>query len=98
MGHEVASDESISEAVILAVSDFEGRDPSSLRPLSDVLDPDALDAIFRPQAADVPRTGGSLSFIYSNSRVTVQNGEYFTLQPIGPYFCNDRSSLASSHG
>lgn len=80
MDYEIKADESVSIAIIRAVSAIEGRDPCSLRRLSDVLDPDALDVLFDPQADDTPRTGGRLSFIYSHCRVTIDNGEYLTVQ------------------
>ena len=79
MEYEIGPDESVSTAVVRAVSAVEGREPSSLRPLSDVLDPDALDALFEPRSNGRPRTGGQLSFIYSDCVVTIDNGEYLSL-------------------
>lgn len=81
MEYEIGADESVSTAVIRAVSTVEGRDPCSLRPLSAVLDPSALDALFDERYNGLPRTGGRLSFYYSNCRVTVDSNEYLTLQP-----------------
>lgn len=80
MDYEIDAEESVSEAVIFAVSAVEGCDPVALRPLADVVDPDALNVLFQPRAEDVPRTGGDLSFVYSHCRVTVYNGEYLTVQ------------------
>jgi hypothetical protein len=77
--YEIGADESVSTAVVRAVSAIEGREPRSLRPLSDVLDPDALDALFEPRSNGRPRIGGQLSFIYSNCVVTIDNGEYLSL-------------------
>jgi hypothetical protein len=48
----------------------------------DVLDPDALDALFDSRADGAPRTGGHLSFIFSGCSVTVDNGEYLTVEPL----------------
>ena len=79
MEYEIAPDESVSTAVVHAVSAVEGREPSSLRPLSDVLDPDALDTLFEPRSNGRPRIGGQLSFIYSDCVVTIDNGEYLSL-------------------
>ena len=79
MEYEIGPDESVSTAVVRAVSAIEGREPRSLRPLSDVLDPDALDALFEPRSNDRPRVGGQLSFIYSDCVVTIDNGEYLSL-------------------
>ena len=79
MEYEIAPDESVSTAVRRAVSAVEGRESGSLRPLSDVLDPDALDTLFEPRSNGRPRTGGQLSFIYSDCVVTIDNGEYLSL-------------------
>lgn len=86
---EIGSDESISTAVMRAVSAVEGRDPLSLRPLTDVLDPDALDRLFAARHDGTARRGGSLSFVYSKCRVTVENGEYLTIHPIDPRIRDD---------
>jgi hypothetical protein len=74
--------ESVSMAVVRAVSAVEGREPHSLPPLANVLDTDALDALFNARGDGTPRTGGRLSFVYSNCRLTIDNGEYLTLQPL----------------
>ena len=76
MEYEIGPEESVSTAVIRAVSAVEGREPTSLGPLTAILDPDALDALF------VARTGGRVSFVFSNCRVTIDNDEYLTLQPL----------------
>lgn len=84
MEYEIGPDESVSVAVVRAVSAVEDRDPMSLRPLTEVLDPDALDSLFGPRGNGDPRPGGSLSFVYSECRVTVDNGEYLTLESVTP--------------
>lgn len=84
MEYEIGPGESTSAAVLRAVSAVEDRDPRSLRPLTDVVDPDALDALFGARDDGTPRSGGRLTFVYSRSRVTVENGEYLTLRPIDP--------------
>ncbi len=82
METEIRKDESVSMAIVRAVCAVEGREPGSLRPLAQVFDPDALDNIFDSRPDGEPRIGGHLSFIYSNSRVSVDNGEYLTIQPL----------------
>lgn len=82
MEYEIGTDESIATAVVRAVSAVEGREPSFLPPLADVLDPAALDALFDPRDDGTPRAGGRLSFVYSDCYVTIDNGEYITLQPL----------------
>jgi len=94
MEYEVGSAESVSTAVVRAVSAVDGRKPSSLPPLSHVLDPDALDALFDSHADGEPRTGGRLSFIYCRCRITLDNGEFLTIQPLNnhPRTTSDRES------
>lgn len=82
MDTDIGPGESVSLAVIRAVSAVEGHEPCSLPPLSEVLDPDALDALYDSPSNDTPRTGGCLSFVYCMCRVTVDNGEYLTIQPL----------------
>lgn len=82
MEYEIGSTESVSIAVVCAVGAVDGRDPCSLPPLSRVLDPDALNALFAPQPDGEPRTGGRLSFTYSGCRVSLDNGEFLTVQPL----------------
>jgi hypothetical protein len=94
--YEIAPNESVSTAVVRAVSAIEGREPRSLRPLSDVLDPDALDALFEPKSNGQPRIGGQLSFIYSNCVVTIDNGEYLFLDLLDTVRY-DRQERKSSH-
>lgn len=85
--YELGPDERVSAAVVRAVSAVEGRDPGSLRPLADVVDPAALDSLFDPRSDGTPRTGGRLSFVFSGCRVTVDNGEYLTLQLLEDRSC-----------
>lgn len=80
MDYCIDGGESVSMAIVRTVSAVEGCDPCSLRPLTAVIDPDALDALFESRSDDTARTGGQLSFIYSQCRVTVDNGEYLTVQ------------------
>lgn len=72
----------MSTAVVRAVSAVEGREPCSLRPLACVFDTDALDALFESRPTGEPRTGGRLSFVYSGCRVSVDNGEYLSIEPL----------------
>lgn len=90
MEYDIEGDESVSTAVVCAVSAVEGREPTSLRPLADVLDPDALDSLFGAQHDGAPRQGGRLSFVYSKCRVTIDNGEYLTLDPLDPRVGTER--------
>lgn len=80
MEYEIGPEESVSTAVVRAVSAIAGREPRSLRPLADVIDPTALDSLFDPRYDGTPRTGGRLSFVYNDCYITIDNGEYLTLQ------------------
>ena len=84
MEYEVGADESTSTAVVRAVSAVEGRDPRSLRPLGEILDPAALDALFGSRDGGILRLGGRLTFVYSECHITIDNAEYLMLQPIYP--------------
>lgn len=90
MEYEIETDESTSTAVVCAVSAVEGRDRRSLRPLAEVLDPAAMNTLFGSRDDGTPRPGGRLTFVYSKCCVTVDNGEYLTLQPIGPRIRDER--------
>ncbi|WP_083898749.1 HalOD1 output domain-containing protein [Natronococcus jeotgali] len=69
-------------AVIRAVSALNGCEPCSMRPLTDVVDPDALDALFAERNDEKPRLGGRISFVYEHCRITVDNGEYLTVRSL----------------
>ncbi len=82
MEYEVGADESLSTAVVRAVSAVEGRDPRDLPPLADVLDPAALDILCESGSTDDLKTGARVSFVFSQSRVIIEHGEYLCLGPI----------------
>ncbi|WP_458205610.1 HalOD1 output domain-containing protein [Haladaptatus sp. NG-SE-30] len=81
-------DETPSEAVLAAVATLSGRDaiPNSitddrseaLEPLSDWINPDALDTLFRTTGDRAPATG-SLTFPYCGYEVTVERKEIVTV-------------------
>jgi hypothetical protein len=76
MQRTTSPDTSVSVAVVEKVSAAEGRDPTSLPLLRDAIDPEALDRLCR--------RGGSatVSFEYSDSRVTISGGESITVEPL----------------
>ena len=90
MEYEIGPGESVSTAVVRAVSAVEGVDRRSLRPLAEVIDPTALNDIFDSRGDGTARSGGRVTFVYSKCRVTVDNGEYLTLQPVSPQI-NERA-------
>lgn len=82
MDYDIEPNESVSMAVIWAVSALNGCEPCSMRSLTDVVDPDALDALFTERNDEEPRLGRRISFVYEHCRVTVDNGESLTVQPL----------------
>ena len=69
----VAEDATASEAVVAAVADSVGADPTEIPSLYDAVDPDALNALFadgRP---------GSVSFEYAGHEVTVCGRDQVTV-------------------
>lgn len=66
----------LSTAVITTVADAEGTDPSDLpQPLHDVIDPDALDQLFR----DRPAADGHVRFRFHGYDVTARSDGTVTL-------------------
>ena len=65
------SSERLSSAIIAAVASVADTEPTELEPLYDCVDPDALDALFRPLSEDRPRSHGRLSFSLDEYDVTV---------------------------
>lgn len=63
---------SISIEVVSRVAELEDCDPVDLSPLHDILDPDALDALFEPLRDGTSRdAAGFVRFEYEGCRVTV---------------------------
>jgi hypothetical protein len=70
MQYQVGPDESFTDAIFRSVADFENSAPVDLPSLYEVVDPDALDALFEH---DVLEESGNLllTIRYSDSTVTV---------------------------
>lgn len=82
MEYDIEPDESVSMAVVRAVSALTGGEPCSMRPLTDVVDPDALNTLFAVRNTGRPRLGGRVSFVYEDCHVTVEDGEYLSVEPV----------------
>lgn len=61
----------VSRQVVTAVADVLGVEPAALEPLADRVEPDALDAIFRPRPRGDRRDGGHVRFRFNGREVTV---------------------------
>ncbi|WP_227355577.1 HalOD1 output domain-containing protein [Haladaptatus salinisoli] len=61
-------------AVVNAIAEHEGASPDDIgQQLYDVIDPDALDALFRPRTNGKPRSDGKAVFTYRGYRVTYRS-------------------------
>ncbi|MFC4245607.1 HalOD1 output domain-containing protein [Natribaculum luteum] len=79
--------ESLSEAVVEAVAAASGRsifatdeDAEPLPPLYDVIDPDALNSLFKP-GRESEQIDGCVSFTYCNHRVVVESSGSVLVSP-----------------
>ena len=67
---------SLGETVVETVADAEDTDPVKIRPvLAEVVDPDALDALFRTES-------GRVTFDYCGYRVTVSADRTVDVTPL----------------
>lgn len=63
-----------STAIINAIADHEGTSPDEIGPrLYDVVDPDALDSLFRPRVDGEQRVGGKAVFGYRGYEITYES-------------------------
>ena len=78
--HEFGGSAKLTTTLVHALSDVAGVDVTDAEfTLSDYVDPEALDNLFKPKDDDSPRLGGHLSFtawgcqvtVYSDGRITV---------------------------
>lgn len=70
--------QSLSFAIIEAVADREGVDPIDIEPptyeaLYDVINPEALDALFAPREDGTPRANGRVEFTFCGYDVVVSS-------------------------
>lgn len=69
--HVADADRPVSAAVLEAVAAATGTDLVDLSPLAEVVDPEALDALFGPKVDGRPRSSGRVEFTFRGHRVTV---------------------------
>ncbi|WP_458209601.1 DUF7504 family protein [Haladaptatus sp. NG-SE-30] len=80
--HDLSSPRSLSTTVTVAVADVAGVEPADIpEQLYDVIDPEALDKLFRPREDGARRRGGRLSFSLYGHHVTVRGNGQITIQP-----------------
>ncbi|WP_049921937.1 HalOD1 output domain-containing protein [Halopiger djelfimassiliensis] len=80
--HDPDGPATLSTTVIHALADCMGVDVTDGRiSLYDAVDPDALDDLFRPRHDGSPRTGGTLTFVVDDHRVTVTSDGEILIEP-----------------
>ncbi|WP_226039479.1 HalOD1 output domain-containing protein [Natrinema sp. DC36] len=80
--HDPDGPATLSTTVIHALADCLGVDVTDSRvSLYDTVDPDALDALFRPRYNGTPRTGGTLSFVVNGHHVRVRGDGEILIEP-----------------
>lgn len=67
--HDWSAEESVVSTVVTAIAELSGR--SSIEPLHDRIDTDALEALFRPISTDRRRDRGHVRFPVEGYDVTV---------------------------
>ncbi|WP_408960756.1 HalOD1 output domain-containing protein [Natrinema sp. 74] len=71
--HDWADSQSLSTTIIEAVGAATDTDPNQMEPMYEALDPDALDALFRPRSDDSLRTNGQVLFSLDGHDVAVHS-------------------------
>ena len=72
--------EGIATSIVTAVADITGRDPTTIDPLSTVVDPDALDTLFASTLEGSRRTDGQVTFRWEGCTVTVYADDRFEVR------------------
>lgn len=76
------AEHSPSMEIVTAVSNCDGTHPTELPPIHEVVDVDALNALFRPRLDGTPRINGHIHIRYSGYDVTFySNGEIYITRP-----------------
>ena len=71
-----------SEVIVSAIATIEDADQTEFAPLYDVVNPSALDMLFRQTHAGTPRSNGLVSFEYAGYKVVYEARDEFTLRPV----------------
>lgn len=83
MRYDPSMDIELTSVVVDALADVAGVDPVEIPPLSDVVDPDAMNALFRPKPDGTPRTRGQLTFTHFGHEVVVEGEGRIEIAPNG---------------
>lgn len=81
--------DTVSGAVIAAISEVTGEQPEDLDPLFNAVDPDCLDGIFTPTSYSQARLNGGVEFEYNGYWIVVRaNGQGY-VYPLEPAIRQD---------
>lgn len=76
---QAAADESLSTSIIRGIATLDDVEPESVDPLYSVIDPDALDALFKPGFSGRPR----VEFQYNGCEVKVTGDRKIEIRTTG---------------
>lgn len=79
--HDFGMDRSLSTTVVLAVSRARGVEPTELPPLAEVIDPDALDALFAPDGREA-LLDARVRFEFADRTVCVRRDGEVLVRPL----------------
>ncbi|GAA0238725.1 HalOD1 output domain-containing protein [Haladaptatus pallidirubidus] len=71
----------LTEQIVATIAETDKRSVDELKPLYEVIDPDALNALFGPHADGSSRTVGEISFEYAGYWVTVSSNYVIEIEP-----------------
>ncbi|WP_266081945.1 HalOD1 output domain-containing protein [Haladaptatus caseinilyticus] len=72
---------SLANQILNAITEVDDRSVDDFEPLYEVIDPDALDALFAPQVDGSSRAVGNISFQYAGYWVTVSSDGAVEIDP-----------------
>lgn len=75
VSQSLAPTEDVNTTVVMAVADATGTPAVELPPLYDVIDPDALSAMFQQGPGGRARTGVRVTFTMAGCDVSIRDGE-----------------------
>lgn len=81
LNHDESDRDSLCYTVLRAVSAVTGKAPQALDPLSDTIDPDALDTLFEISDARGDTVDARLTIRYNGCRVAVYSDGHLVVEP-----------------
>ena len=84
-----------SEVIATVIATIEDADQTEFAPLYDVVNPSALDMLFRQTRAGTPRSDGFVSFEYASYEIIYEANNELTLRPVND--CRRAERRAPGH-